>query len=232
MFVDTRDRGFAPHILMDGYWEYWITRFLVGAVTPGMVAIDVGANFGYYSLLFADLTGPGGRVIAVEPNPVAADALAGTLSVNGFGATTRVVPRALSAGGEGSVLFYVPDGEPKNARIVTVAVNENGRTIEVPCTSIDALTRDLARVDIIKVDAEGAEADIVHGMRETLRRHRPALLLEINAGRNYDVAALLSELQGVYGALSFIDDDSVARPLTVRDVLTTRVGEDWMVYAR
>src|SRR5438309_1518671 len=49
MFVDTRDRGFGSHLLLDGYWEIWLTRFLARAVRPGMACLDIGANLGYYA---------------------------------------------------------------------------------------------------------------------------------------------------------------------------------------
>ena len=72
LLLDTRDLGFAAHVLLDGYWEMWLTIFMCRHIQPGMVAIDVGANFGYYTVLMADLVGPEGHVFAVEPNPVVA----------------------------------------------------------------------------------------------------------------------------------------------------------------
>ncbi len=57
-YVDTRDRGFGSNVLLDGFWEMWLTMAIARAVKPGMVAIDIGANFGYFSLLMADLVGP------------------------------------------------------------------------------------------------------------------------------------------------------------------------------
>src|SRR5436853_284660 len=69
MYLDTRDTGFGSHVSLDGYWEPWITVFVARQLRPGMVAIDVGANYGYYSLLFAALVGDTGHVYAIEPNP-------------------------------------------------------------------------------------------------------------------------------------------------------------------
>src|SRR5262249_7878864 len=67
--LDTNDTGFASHVLLDGFWEMWLTIFFARQVKPGMTVIDVGANFGYYTLLFGSLVGDEGRVYAVEPNP-------------------------------------------------------------------------------------------------------------------------------------------------------------------
>ncbi len=84
MYLDGRDAGFAPHIMLDGFWEFWTTQFMVQTARPGMTILDVGANFGDYSVLLADLIENTGRLIAVEPNPHVADKLRRTLSVNGL----------------------------------------------------------------------------------------------------------------------------------------------------
>ena len=69
MYLDTRDVGFAQHIIMDGYWEYWVTQFMIEVVKPGFRVVDIGANFGYYTNLLSDLVGPDGCCLAIEPNP-------------------------------------------------------------------------------------------------------------------------------------------------------------------
>ena len=69
MYVDTRDLGIAPHLIMDGFWESWLTQCLATKVKPGFVCMDIGANLGYYSLLMSELSGHTGRTIAIEPNP-------------------------------------------------------------------------------------------------------------------------------------------------------------------
>src|ERR1700721_2241910 len=52
MLLPTTDVGFASHVMLDGFWEIWLTLFFARLVMPGMTVIDVGANFGYYTLLF------------------------------------------------------------------------------------------------------------------------------------------------------------------------------------
>src|ERR1700742_339416 len=61
-FVDTQDLGFGSHVLLDGFWEIWLTLFCARNLTNGMTAIDVGAHYGYYSTLFADFIGASGRL--------------------------------------------------------------------------------------------------------------------------------------------------------------------------
>src|SRR4051812_47360748 len=54
MLLHTADRGFADHVMMDGYWEIWLNQFFARTMKPGMTVVDVGANYGYYTMLFAD----------------------------------------------------------------------------------------------------------------------------------------------------------------------------------
>src|SRR5258707_8071492 len=88
ILLNGSDRGFACHLMLDGFWEMWLTQFLAGQVKPGMTVVDVGANFGYYTVLFADAVGDAGRVIAVEPNPDAAALLRETVLLNGYAPRT------------------------------------------------------------------------------------------------------------------------------------------------
>ena len=99
MYVDLRDTGFAPHLMLEGYWEYWITDFVWRNVKPGQVALDLGANHGYYTLLLADLVGPGGRVHAFEPNPRLLELLRRNIALNGF---WRVAEAREEAVGDGA----------------------------------------------------------------------------------------------------------------------------------
>src|SRR3954451_10004273 len=81
LYMSTADRGFAGHVMLDGYWEIWLTLFFARYLEAGMTVFDVGANFGYYTLLFADAIGPRGRVIAIEPVPATADFLADSVGL-------------------------------------------------------------------------------------------------------------------------------------------------------
>ncbi len=118
MYVDLRDTGFAPHLMFEGYWEYWITDFMWRNVKPGQVAVDVGANHGYYTLLLADLVGPGGKVHAFEPNPRLAELLDRNIAVNGFWHVAEA--RAAAAGDRDgdTARLVVPVRDPKNAHLV------------------------------------------------------------------------------------------------------------------
>lgn len=230
LFLHSADRGFGCHVMLDGFWEIWLTQFLARILKPGMHVIDVGANYGYHTMLLADVVSDTGRVLAVEPNPVAAGLLRESVLLNGFAGHVQVIEAALGAVAEGSAELFVPAGEPKNAYVGGTLDGRSGMRHSVTLTSIDRLLLDLGHVDLIKIDAEGGEEDIVVGMQNLLRTRPPALVLEFNAGRYADPAGFLQSLLNVYGTVASIDFDGVAKTVSAETVLTVQVGKDWLLF--
>ena len=191
MWVDARDHGLSPHLVMQGYWELWITQVLARFATPGTTAIDIGANVGYYTLLLADAVGPSGTVIAFEPNPRIGAMLRMSASINGFAARVQIRNEAVSSTAAGHLSFAIPKHEPKNAALITDEAHRQAfvqtfgddlRFIDVPLISLDSL--DLRNVGIVKIDAEGAEKEIWDGMQQTIRNNPGIrIVMEFNAGR-------------------------------------------------
>ena len=232
-YVDTRDQGFGSNVLLDGFWEMWLTIAIARHLEPGMVAIDIGANFGYYSILMADLVGPTGLVVAVEPNPHVAPKLRASLALNGFAARARVIEAAAAATEEGSARLYATLTEPKNAAIVppdTVADPAVATITTVPNWTADAIARERGRVDFIKIDAEGAEEDIISGLRPLLLQYRPSLVVEFNAARYADAPRFLADIMSCYRDLRAVDHDGSLVPIAVETILTEKVGEDRLLF--
>jgi FkbM family methyltransferase len=229
LFADTADVGIVPHLCLDGYWETWVTQAVARAVRPGWNCVDVGANHGYYTLLLADGVGLAGTVLACEPNPAVADLLEKTLQVNGFRPRARVIREAVADADGAHATLAVPAGFSMNAAVVADA--EGG--VPVQTVTLDTLCRPLGRVDFIKIDAEGAEERIWHGMQATLARN-PAIivLLEYNASRYRDPRAFLAAIQSAGFPLRHVDYDAQAKLLTAEQVLRERPTEDWMLWLR
>jgi len=225
IFLRSADRGFACHLMLDGYWEMWLTQFLARHVKPGMTVIDVGANFGYFTLLLGDLVGTTGHVVAVEPNPDAAALLKESVLLNGHWTRTKVVPHALGASA-GRGWLFAPDGEPKNATLVGKNDLSGGRTIEVSTLTLDEVALDYDKVDLVKIDAEGGEQGIVAGMRQLIARHRPTIVLEFNAARYTDPRRFLDELLASYGTARELSLHGELLPLDRASVLDQTTRED------
>lgn len=231
LFVIGEDVGFSPHMIFEGYWEYWLTRHFAQVIRPGDTVIDIGANLGYYTMLAADLVGETGRVVAIEPNPEVFRRLSASVSVNGFAARVSARNVALAGPGEsGERPFFVPSGEPKNGRFL--APHEDRERL-ARCGTLGkvALGRldpdDFQRVDFIKIDVEGAELAVLSHLRPILDKFRPKVVCEVNFGRGYN----WDDVTAAFGtdALQFLDFDSTVKPLTRAMAETQQRGEDWLV---
>jgi FkbM family methyltransferase len=167
-------------ILRDEHFEDTFRREVLAALQPGMTALDIGANFGYYSVLFAHAVGPAGRVVAFEPNPVMLTELQHNLALNHF-ANVTVQPVALSDR-EGELEFCCPT--PGREGHGSLRPNESftvQQTIRVRCRPLDAVCDELRlpAVDVIKLDAEGAELMVFQGAPRLLSGpRRPRLFFE------------------------------------------------------
>jgi hypothetical protein len=123
MYVDTRDIGIASHLMMEGYWEMWVTEAMMRLLRRGAVVADVGANLGYFTLLMADLTGAEGHVLSFEPNPEMARRLEKSIAVNGFAGFTDFYPCGLGRE-EGWARMDVRDDQPGGGRTIPIAAAE------------------------------------------------------------------------------------------------------------
>jgi len=232
LYVDSRDSGLSAHLLLDGFWEMGLTMHMARTVRAGMTAIDVGANFGYYTILLGALVGEAGHVFAVEPAPATAAMLRRSVELNGFQKYTTVVEAAAGAGEATDRLLHVPPREPKNAQLVSTAdvVDSAGGTVHrVAEIRLDALLAEQRRVDFVKIDAEGAEEAVVAGALAALRRDRPALVLEFNAARARDPDRLLGILAEIYGGPRYLDLQGNVLETTAARLIQEKFGVDWLV---
>jgi FkbM family methyltransferase len=229
VYADAQETGITPHLAMDGYWESWITTTLARTLRPGWHCLDIGANHGYYTLVMADAVGPEGRVVPVEPTPRLAELLRETLDVNGFPHVT-VAQQAATDTADESLQLVVPARRSLNARLSEEA-GPTDAVVAVESTTVDVLTRDWPRVDLIKIDVEGAEESVWRGMQRTLADNvEIVLLLELNVERYDDPRGFLAVIQEAGFRLRYIDVDAEVKDVTVEELLTRQVGQDWMLY--
>ncbi|KSB90047.1 FkbM family methyltransferase [Caulobacter vibrioides] len=233
MLVDTRDDDVSAHLLLDGFWELWVTRTLLGLIKPGMVCVDVGAHLGYFSLLMADLTGPGGQVHAFEPNAALRGRLARSAAINGFDAMTQVHPWPLSDRDGVAVRLVVPPGRPGGGHIQPAETSElRGGSGVLHTRRLDGFA-EIPRVDVVKIDAEASEQAIWRGMKGLIDQGRPlCVLLEFAAARYPDSGAFLSELTQAGFSLELADPRRGLRPVSRAEVLAAPVASDQMLVLR
>jgi FkbM family methyltransferase len=230
LYVPASDAGFGVHVMMEGMWEGWLTVFMARRIKPGMVAIDVGANHGYYTTMFAEMVGETGRVVAFEPNPATAALLRKTLFVNGLDQRVRVIEAAAVASDDHTVSFYADITEPKNARVVGAEHAAEAGVINVAGVTLDAVLADLPRIDFMKVDVEGAEEDTIAGAMTVIARDKPDLLLEFNILRCKDPVGLLDRLEAIYGRIRVVTYEATLVMADRSQLLDQTRTEDWSLF--
>ena len=214
MFVDPHDLGVTPRLCLDGYWESWITGVVARSVPPGGWCVDIGANHGYYTLIMADAVGRQGRVLAVEPNPLLSELLALSVEVNGLRTQTTIVQKAVTDGRTPRVRLVVPSRRGACATICRDATAAD-QVVDVDAASVDELTAEWPQVDLVKVDAEGAEDLIWRGMRRTIEQNPGlAVLLEFVPSRYRDPCGFVREIQVAGFSLREVGYDSEIVPVS------------------
>jgi FkbM family methyltransferase len=229
VYADAQETGITPHLCMNGYWESWITVALARTLRPGWHCLDVGANHGYYTLVMADAVGAEGRIVPVEPTPRLAELLRETLDVNGFPGVTIARQAACDTDGE-SLKLVVPARRSMNARLSDDA-GPTDEVVEVESVTIDALTREWPRVDLVKIDVEGAEESVWRGMQRTLADNQGLIvILEFNVSRYEEPRKFLQGIELDGFRLRYIDVDAEVKDVTADELLSRQVGVDWMLY--
>jgi FkbM family methyltransferase len=173
--VPASDTSLVPHLLAHRCWEPHIHHWLTRTLRPSDVFVDVGANVGYFTVLCAPRVA---RVVAFEPTPVTYGYCRANVALNGL---TNVDLFDVGLWHEDATLPVSQDASSLMTAAVNVGGSAGGETIRV--VSLDALVRRdlcLPRLDVIKMDIEGAELAALNGMQETLARLRPAIVMELN----------------------------------------------------
>src|SRR5437773_6069444 len=170
--------------IVAGTFEEAESRFLESALREGMVVLDIGAHHGYYTILAAKKVGALGHVSAFEPSLRERRRLLTHSRLNRC-KNVRVEPVALASENGESILFVVDGRETGCNSLRPRAVDEPTHGVAVKTIKLDTYVTSLGlrHVDFIKIDAEGAELEILEGARSVLRRMRPAILFECDDRR-------------------------------------------------
>jgi FkbM family methyltransferase len=174
--VPVKDR--AGLLMWAGSYEPTLTHFFTKLVQPGWIVLDGGAHFGWFTVLFSKLVGPQGRVYAFEPDP---QNLA-LLKQNTLRLPNVIVQPVALWDTKGRITFYRTPKESESGWGSCLPDGNTRDLLEVVTITIDefASAEKLIRVDLIKLDVEGAEGRCLSGAKSSLQIFRPILVLEVN----------------------------------------------------
>jgi FkbM family methyltransferase len=171
----------TPFILVEQRdWFEDEIRFLRQVVRPDDVIVDIGANFGLYSLSLAKICAQG-HVWSYEPCASTAQHLRTSIQLNGY-SNASVLQMALSSEPGIGKLRNSTNSE-LNALTDSA---EPGEEVELTALDVEASTRGWTRVDIVKIDAEGHELQVLDGGKEFFDTYSPLVMCEIKVGNKMD----------------------------------------------
>jgi FkbM family methyltransferase len=185
-WIDLERRGFRWHLSMDRYIDRQIatkgtfepatTELVLKFVKPGMTVLDVGANIGYFTLLFGRQVGPSGRVWAFEPVKRYQEAIKLHLQTNRLDDTVQL----LSFGLSDRTLRVPISVDEFGASMHSASSSTTFEIEEIDIARLDDVVREqnINKVDFIKLDIDGHEPAFVRGAQSTIRSHMPVMVLE------------------------------------------------------
>lgn len=160
IFLNSEDTVISPRIGVLGVWELATTILFKRLVKPKMVVVDVGANIGWYTLLAASRIRGEGTVVSFEPEPVNFDLLVRSIAANKFWWAKPF--RACVADREGKMRLYI---SPANSGRHSIVYRRSEKSIEVESVTLENFLSKMGveKIDVLKVDAEGAEPLVFEG---------------------------------------------------------------------
>ncbi len=170
-------RGNVSRDLYLGQFEHDVVDFLSHYLKPGMVVFDVGANIGVYSLLSAKYVGDHGAVHAFEPTPETFARLCANAELNGF--TYIHLNQLAVAEKHGTSMLHLYEQNGMNSLAAQDWAGKPLGQVMVKTISLDEYVsaKDLPRVDLLKVDVEGAELSVLKGAYGLVSGANPPVVL-------------------------------------------------------
>jgi FkbM family methyltransferase len=174
MYLDPNDKVVSPTLLHNGCFEPLETELVMRVVRPGDVVLDLGANIGYYTLLFARLVGERGKVIAFEPDPNNFKLLHKNVCANGY--QNVILLNKAVADTQGTVQLFLSEDNKGDHRLYDSGDNRSSIFVET-ITIDEAISNITDRVDLIKMDIQGSEPRPLRGMCQTLANNPDVQLI-------------------------------------------------------
>jgi len=174
MYLDPLD---SLKLSINKSYEEFETELVKRTIKEGNVVVDIGANIGYFTLIFAKLVGKNGSVFAFEPELNNFNILKKNIEINNY-ANVKLVKKAISDKTKIMRLFL----NDSNKGSHTLGKQKNNKqSTEIESVRLDDFFDINNKIDFIKIDIEGAEIDAINGMSKILQNNKDLkILIEYN----------------------------------------------------
>ena len=158
------DKNDSLKLSIDKFYEPRETKKILKLIKPGDIVIDIGANIGYYTLIFAKLVGTKGKVYAFEPDRTNFELLSKNIILNNY-KNTILINKALSDKEE-PINFYLNPLNTANHKIYSGGKDMKTTVI---CTTLNKFFKNKPKkISFVKIDVEGAEGKVIAGMNRLI----------------------------------------------------------------
>lgn len=175
------DDGISTELALFHTHEPVNTKLLAENLKKGMTCFDIGANIGYYTLLESKKVEDEGKIIAIEPSPINFKLL--QKNIQNENVTNVELYQIAGGDHDGTIKFFL-DPHSNLSRIISneEKVPENGEIVEVPIKKLDSFleTSAINTLDFIRMDVEGYEFNILEGMKDTIKKFKPMIQMEVH----------------------------------------------------
>jgi len=177
--VNPNDIYIGNELINNGTWEMHIKNLLKGICKEGMTVIDIGANIGTHTILMSKLVGEKGNVYAFEPSKNHVEILFYNLMMNDC-FNTKIY--SYGCGDKNENMFvdkrFLDTKSRNNFGAIELKKDNSDNDEEIEIRSIDSF--DFPNIHIIKIDAEGMENVVINGMKNTISKYKPLIIVEIH----------------------------------------------------
>lgn len=199
-------------ITTTGNYEAYETSIILENIKKGDIVVDVGANIGFHTLLFADKVGPEGKVYTFEPDPISYKILLQNIQANHF---KNIIAKPLAISNKKIKLdLYKSKNNYGDNRVY--ASDIPSAKLKVQADSLDNLLKmffyGAQRVTLLKIDTQGFEPFVIEGAKKLIKKHKPILFFEYwpygYLQSKSDGTAMLNYLKKIYNDLYLINDNN------------------------
>jgi len=177
-------QNITPYVLLEqGDWFEIEAKFVRQLLQPGMQVLDIGANFGVYTIPMARRVGDDGAVWAFEPCRNTFDHLMQSVKQNGIGNTTLI----RSGLGEKQAIVRLATSDDAELNAITTDARGQGEMIDLTTLDTCLVEMNFQNIDFIKLDAEGYESRVLDGGEKLLRLFQPLVMFEIRHNENVNL---------------------------------------------